>query len=1148
MPHDPKSPHVTPPAGSPAAPKCPSGEVAFWDTTATPPKWTCVAPAAGPTPPPTAQSVMAQELGDPRFAPSFNDQCFLIEKAEKILAALGGPAKLRGTFGAWISAARGGGSEVRQLGQKPLAKYNTNLKYINDITGMVQVKNFFEITPEETARLAHYATISEGLRNPVAKYVKENPIFSSNSMHDFAGDPNLNILRSQGVRTGAGIQNINVTYEGIDAATSKIILVDAQFLFQDIRKMLSAPYNKLFLLSTSEKLPGTKNSKKAGKAFRTIDFEIGWKTTPALTKRLSLNNLKLKLRTHLVKYTFDIRQDGSIVVNAQYRGQIVDVLNGPASNILELAKTSFVAIKNNLAKIEAQHLAAAKKHAKAEKQAAWDVLAAHIIDQVMKKTQRKYGGKDRPMWDWHASLGSQTGNKEQGIELGHLKESLKDIETLSVAHVTGLRGATLIHGDQFSSAEAANLKRLIRDRLNVVKEVLKPSSKATYAEKAAAGKALIGIGKSATASTAAAGAKAKSAQQMARQQATAQVLREAQLARLKALETIGIRLLESGLYYAYVSREKIKNYKVAAAGHDGAAMGTAIASMDASTFLASRKLTAQDINTEDSTGIQVIPFMFLGKLLQTVLDLPTEYKAAPPPPKSSHPASKGLTSGPTLVGKVHELITKTTGETLNIDFGYVSYRGPFSGVGIQNFPLYYLPISLKKINAFFAREIMAKEKHYFSLNNFIKQMLSQFLTNAFNVCTRQSNLEGFIAPKIQYVVGNKDKKLQYFAYGSKNVISDIRGGKVDFGNYNDNFKKKIYHFYLGGQAKGAVRNVKVLDIADETTKTAVYYSNRASHRTNVEGDLAKQGGMPPVVFQADIDTIGFPLFNMGQLIYVDLRPYVTAKSGRHFKANGYYGITKVTHTFSEASFTSKINAIIQFSRADVGAGEKAALGAAPSSGKPVTATAAAPVAGAVASQTKAEIEKIIEERDAQLHEIKWIKEYMTRATSMAGREGYGTGGMSGAGHIIGQNAKKVGQIIIDDEPGKDTVEKFLKMEDYPGYKPPHAAQVVQQNKIAAYLQEYQKFAMALGAGKKDVDCNTVHSHPCKTHKGLQPSDIDKFLAQKAAGYPRDAAIQFYYYCFGKDEHRKISKLLSHGPFGVGSGGLICPSGTPGYGK
>ena len=44
------------------------------------------------------------------------------------------------------------------------------------------------------------------------------------------------ILKSVGKRTGAGIESVVVNYEGIDSATKKIVMVQAKFVFQDLRE------------------------------------------------------------------------------------------------------------------------------------------------------------------------------------------------------------------------------------------------------------------------------------------------------------------------------------------------------------------------------------------------------------------------------------------------------------------------------------------------------------------------------------------------------------------------------------------------------------------------------------------------------------------------------------------------------------------------------------------------------------------------------------------------------------------------------------------------------------------------------------------------------------------------------------------------
>ena len=63
------------------------------------------------------------------------------------------------------------------------------------------------------------------------------------------------------------------------------------------------------------------------------------------------------------------------------------------------------------------------------------------------------------------------------------------------------------------------------------------------------------------------------------------------------------------------------------------------------------------------------------------------------------------------------------------------------------------------------------------------------------------------------------------------------------------------------------------DISDETVKTAIYYSNKTSLvNSNRRNESSRKTGLPPAVFTANIETIGFPVITLGQLIYIDLKP------------------------------------------------------------------------------------------------------------------------------------------------------------------------------------------------------------------------------------------------------------------------------------
>ena len=909
----PTTPPPSPPATPPAPPATPAPAATAPPAVAPGPPATAPAPA-GPSPgTQAASSALAAAIQDiqnnPQISPAFNDQCFLIEKAKDIYASMG--AQHRPTPVTPHTAIR-----VRQLSIGPLTGrgHETNLQYINKITELSKTRNFFEITPAETAQLAHYAAIFVANRRP-GGHENLKPIFGlSESQRDLPN--NLSMFQDAGRRTGAGIQSIDITYEGIDSATKKIVLVNATYLFQDIRTMLETdsgkgvPYGELFRLATCE------NCTTANKTFRTIDFEIGWKgrkhtigsETESLAKRLNLERLVLKLRTNLVKYTFDLKQDGAVVVTAQYRGHIVDVLGGPSSNILAYSKNIYTSIRNNLAAIENSTSRIAQERAQEEKELAYLAIARTLVKESI---VRRHGQNPRRSNTRH----SDPLKRVQFIQ--KLTADLGNVNTNTAG--TSIRKLTAAGGQSWSAADK-NLLQLEVD--HQVRELNKhlmaiPASDPQYAEKAA-DVIQNAIRMEAIAAATAASAATRSGQAMARHIALSQQIKQAKMAKFAALQEIGKKMLATDdLHYAFVLRRPtIERFQILASGRDPSGAGggyaqkltTLINGLQPANFVTKRNLTEREL---DNDTFQVIPFVFLGKLIENILALPTD----PPPPSTpgQPPAAPSTT--------VYQSMLAFTGASFNVDFGYVTYKQPYTGELNENFPLYYLPISLTKINNFFAREVVAKEREFFAFNDFLLAVLQKFLTNIFSVCVKESNSPAFLSPKIQTVVGNarerRRRNLQYFIYGFKNVEQDVKNGNIMFGNYTANWRNHIYHFYLGGQIKGAVKNVKVTDIADETTKTAIYYQQRASAREGTDpNNIAQYGGFPPVVFQAEVETIGFPMFNMGQLIYIDLQPYVSDKNSRQFKANGYYGVTKVSHTFTVDSFSSKVSAILQYSKWD----------------------------------------------------------------------------------------------------------------------------------------------------------------------------------------------------------------------------------------
>ena len=234
---------------------------------------------------------------------------------------------------------------------------------------------FFEITPAEKAQITHFCNVRVSYYDQDGTYVDEKDGYKSTVVPFNQNGTDLSYLtRPQSVKQLAGLQNITITHEGIDSVTKNIVLINATFVFQDLRKLVEEPFSQLLQLG---------NYIQSANLFRYIEFELGWDTAnPTLKSKLDLDKLNLKTKANLIKYTFDLKDDGSMVVNATYRGSVVDVAGNTFSNILQLSKTVFEEIKNNNNAINA----AARNNARRQANRLEEMRADVIADQIMIRT------------------------------------------------------------------------------------------------------------------------------------------------------------------------------------------------------------------------------------------------------------------------------------------------------------------------------------------------------------------------------------------------------------------------------------------------------------------------------------------------------------------------------------------------------------------------------------------------------------------------------------------------------------------------------------------------------------------------------------------------------------------------------------------
>ena len=251
----------------------------------------------------------------------------------------------------------------------------------------------------------------------------------------------------------------------------------------------------------------------------------------------------------------------------------------------------------------------------------------------------------------------------------------------------------------------------------------------------------------------------------------------------------------------------------------------------------------------------------------------------------------------------------------------MAFVTPFSARYIGNFPIYYFPLSLKKLNNFLTYEIIAKDKVFYNLGDFLRDLFTKFFNVFFQKCKNEAfGQNDGTGPSIDFVYG--DEKVRrtnttnhgnLFIYGMKNSVNEY--DHSNFGKYRYNLRRNRYHFYVGGQDRGILQSIKLQDIADPGLQAAIFFKNypgAAADNTTGDSEDPAIGGWVPAIFTADITTLGCPLFNLGQEVYVDAKHFVpvTAKTLRQWKVNGYYSIKKITHKVTTHKFTSSIYTVL----------------------------------------------------------------------------------------------------------------------------------------------------------------------------------------------------------------------------------------------
>ena len=882
-----------------------------------------------------------------------NDQCILLEMAKKIYdyAATPGPpealsappplaraanqsaiakhlASLTGgsgdRFGGLIQTPKIASGDAKTGAVKSISQfgdtYKNNYDVIRKITLHRKSTRFLEITPQQVAQLSPLIYLSVDYYDKSGNRVRRIPL-------DFPNKAMLkkNILQSSGQRFGGGIKGITVTHEGIDSATDKIVLIDSTFIFQDFRTAAQGNYEELLKIGTR----GSDSNLR-----RYINFEFGWDSnakTAASHGGLALSSMRTHVRGELVKYTFDFAEDGSIVLKTQHRGHLHTIFgDSPAANILSAQKQAEESLRASAVKvINANKSKLVRDNKNSLRENTLHAFAMKVAEATINKAEIDAAN------DWIDEHGKYANHPRLDIDntnnaTGTLNFNTSAV-TMEVLEKAGLaldpaHGAALTSGQKTAlgqhdidaiNAQAENmLRESFKKQFRLVhkkwgkKGTKKPLQRInlTRLQKMRASLRRYNQTNKVMNDQLQANLDAKNVHQLAQ----AQFNKKVGLLRFTSLFNLATTLAEKQKIY-YGAIDGNTRIQIASQLSYKPGLQEVFGTLQAQGFLTEPSKIGADpvfqgmLQNKGAQGAQMavataltktttFPFVFLGDFLQTILETP---------------ATLG-----TLTGTMFELMKETAGVDIEILLGYLSYETPFANEKVDNLPLYYLPISLRKLNYFIAREIVGKDRVFYSFGALIKDIIKKLIDLSFHNCIREAGTnESPLVPKLDFATGEDQGRDVFFIYDSKQFINNMKGKK--FGNYRNNLLLKIPHFYLGGPDKGIAQKIQLRDIADPTLKAAVYYKQSPSNADSKDGTVGPEHGRwAPTVFEAEVNTLGYPNFQLGQLVFIDARQFVGASAQKNFMATGYYGIHKIVHTLSPDSFTTTINGIIQMSEKD----------------------------------------------------------------------------------------------------------------------------------------------------------------------------------------------------------------------------------------
>jgi len=147
---------------------------------------------------------------------------------------------------------------------------------------------------------------------------------------------------------------------------------------------------------------------------------------------------------------------------------------------------------------------------------------------------------------------------------------------------------------------------------------------------------------------------------------------------------------------------------------------------------------------------------------------------------------------------------------------------------------------------------------------------------------------------------NKSNKLidYYIIYSSSFSLSRVGVGKDDFDRQQKDFRKGIYHYYLG-RDRGLVKRAKFSREDNPQLEAAQIEKNMEKTSDGQNGHLIYNKG----VYNVNLEMVGNSMYTPGQFIYVNSRALRTHPD---FQIGGYYSIIKVSNIIEAGKFDTNL--------------------------------------------------------------------------------------------------------------------------------------------------------------------------------------------------------------------------------------------------